>query len=168
MSFNHRRPSRVSTLAMISLPNFCRYRTLKSTLIATSIFGLLTLVFFALKPTTNQRADKGQSTSAERANPHSRQFFPDKSSTQASQIGASEFTSQLPLSFEANHGQTDRQVKFLARGRGYGLFLTATEAVFSLQHGARETSSALRMTLKNANRQARARGSNPLPGVANY
>ena len=25
---------------------------------------------------------------------------------------------KLPLSFEANHGQTDRRVRFLSRGRG--------------------------------------------------
>src|ERR1700691_4931918 len=40
---------------------------------------------------------------------------------------------QLPLSFESNHGQSDSQVKFLARGAGYTLFLTPDEAVFSLQ-----------------------------------
>ena len=31
---------------------------------------------------------------------------------------------KLPLSFEANRGQTDAQVKFIARGSGYSLFLT--------------------------------------------
>ena len=36
---------------------------------------------------------------------------------------------QLPLAFEANAGQTDAQVRFLARGSGYALFLTPTEAV---------------------------------------
>ena len=40
---------------------------------------------------------------------------------------------QLPLSFEANQGQSDAQVQFLARGRGYSLFLTATEAVLALR-----------------------------------
>ena len=30
----------------------------------------------------------------------------------------------VPLSFEANQGQTDSQVKFLSRGDGYSLFLT--------------------------------------------
>ena len=35
----------------------------------------------------------------------------------------------LPLFFEPNQGQTAPQVKFLARGSGYGLFLTADEAV---------------------------------------
>src|SRR5438128_12282193 len=42
---------------------------------------------------------------------------------------------KLPLSFETNHGQTDSQVQFLARGGGYTLFLTPTEAVLSL-HGS--------------------------------
>ncbi|MEO8076668.1 MAG: SBBP repeat-containing protein, partial [Acidobacteriota bacterium] len=34
--------------------------------------------------------------------------------------------------FETNVGQTDARVKFFARGNGYSLFLTDTEAVFSL------------------------------------
>src|ERR1039458_4813570 len=40
---------------------------------------------------------------------------------------------KLPLSFEANQGQTDSHVKFLSRGNGYSLFLTSTEAVLSLK-----------------------------------
>lgn len=43
---------------------------------------------------------------------------------------------KLPLSFEANYGQTDGRVKFLSRGRGYSLFLTGNEAVLSLQKSA--------------------------------
>ena len=35
----------------------------------------------------------------------------------------------LPLSFEANRGQVDDTVKFLSRGGGHSVFLTATEAV---------------------------------------
>ncbi len=35
---------------------------------------------------------------------------------------------KLPLSFEANRGQTDPQVRFLSRGPGYTLFLTRTGA----------------------------------------
>ena len=42
----------------------------------------------------------------------------------------------LPMFFEPNQGQTAPQVKFLARGAGYGLFLTADEAVLELQHPA--------------------------------
>ena len=40
---------------------------------------------------------------------------------------------RLPLGFEANQGQTDGQVKFLSRGRGYTMFLTQGEAVLSLR-----------------------------------
>ena len=39
---------------------------------------------------------------------------------------------RLPLSFEANQGQTDPQVKFTSRGQGYALFLTDSAAVLSL------------------------------------
>ena len=40
---------------------------------------------------------------------------------------------KLALSFEANQGQADARVKFLARGQGYVLFLTPSEAVLSLR-----------------------------------
>src|SRR5438034_655315 len=40
--------------------------------------------------------------------------------------------SSLPVAFEPNLGQTDPQVKYLARGNGYTLFLTSSEAVLSL------------------------------------
>jgi hypothetical protein len=40
---------------------------------------------------------------------------------------------KIPLSFEANGGQTDARVKFLSRGRGYTMFLTGNEAVLALQ-----------------------------------
>src|SRR5439155_18644506 len=54
---------------------------------------------------------------------------------------------ELPLSFEANHGQTDSRVKLLARGSGYTLFLTGDEAVLSLKSqnpGARSQESEAR------------------------
>jgi len=52
---------------------------------------------------------------------------------------------KLPLSFEVNQGQTDRQVKFLARGQGYTLFLTSQEAVLLLQksEGSRQQNGEL-------------------------
>jgi uncharacterized repeat protein (TIGR01451 family) len=40
----------------------------------------------------------------------------------------------LPMSFEANQGQTDARVKFLARGHGYALFLTGDRAVMAFPH----------------------------------
>lgn len=40
---------------------------------------------------------------------------------------------KIPMAFEANEGQTDAEVKFLSRGRGYSLFLTSTESVLVLR-----------------------------------
>ena len=34
---------------------------------------------------------------------------------------------KLPLSFEANQGQSEEKVKFLSRGHGYTLFLTSSQ-----------------------------------------
>ena len=42
------------------------------------------------------------------------------------------FQQRTPLQFEMNGGQTDESAKFLAHGKGYNLFLTATEAVLAL------------------------------------
>ena len=40
---------------------------------------------------------------------------------------------QVPLSFEANRGQTDPQVKFLTRGPGYSVFLTSGGMALTLR-----------------------------------
>ena len=37
-----------------------------------------------------------------------------------------------PLSFELNKGQTNSKVKFLSRGRGYGLFFTSNEVLLAI------------------------------------
>ena len=39
---------------------------------------------------------------------------------------------RIPLSFEANHGQADKPVKFVSKGGGYALFLTNSSAVLAL------------------------------------
>jgi hypothetical protein len=44
----------------------------------------------------------------------------------------SETYGQLPLHFEASRGQTHEDVRFLARGPGYSLYLTPGEAVLVL------------------------------------
>lgn len=80
---------------------------------------------------------------------------------------------QLPLIFEANQGQSDPEVKYLARGSGYGLFLTANQAVLTLRHsavGARKVSqsSVVRMTLEGASGKSAVSGVDELPGKSNY
>jgi hypothetical protein len=100
------------------------------------------------------------------------------SSASSSSLGSR--LSQLPLSFEANQGQTDARVQFLAHGAGYTLFLTPTAAVFSLPvpaatqaaAGTTPASSgmveALRMDLLGANPAASVVGQDQLPGRINY
>ncbi len=73
---------------------------------------------------------------------------------------------KLPLSFEANRGQTVRQVKFLARGPGYTLFLTGDAAILSLHR--EKTNAVLRMKLHGANAGAGVTGAGALPGKSNY
>jgi photosystem II stability/assembly factor-like uncharacterized protein len=87
----------------------------------------------------------------------------------------------LPVSFEANRGQTDSQVKFLFRGSSYNLYLTAKEAVMEFRaptnHSANAErhstnvnlpSSAVRMKLVGANACPRIVAMDELPGKSNY
>ncbi len=98
--------------------------------------------------------------------------------------------STLPLSFEANQGQVDGQVKFLVRGRAYTLFLTGDEAVVMLRShasgarnqesgpgglrqspsydGLRTDDSVLRLRLVGADFRSAITGADPLPGKAHY
>ncbi|KQY49338.1 hypothetical protein ASD14_14850 [Lysobacter sp. Root494] len=83
------------------------------------------------------------------------------------------------MSFEANRGQTDAQVRYFARGPGYGLFLTATEAVFTLQspgspaegqgrkREAHDT-AVLRMSLAGAREPGRIEGLEPQQAGSHY
>ena len=110
---------------------------------------------------------------------------------QAANLRVVERYGNLPLSFEANRGQTDSDVKFLSRGNGYSLFLTSTEAVLSLKkpgvrkgpqitqispialHSAPSVKSVdegavLRMKLVGANPKAEVSGLDELPGKSNY
>ena len=59
--------------------------------------------------------------------------LPPPSAPAAQRPRVAENYGKLPLSFEANTGQTNSAVKFLSRGRGYTLFLTSDEAVLELR-----------------------------------
>jgi hypothetical protein len=98
---------------------------------------------------------------------------------------------KLPLSFEANQGQSDPQVKFLSRGNGYALFLTDKAAVLSLTKADPTTkpdaplksgapfnqpnqtqnhtkTDVVRMELAGSQPRLRPQGTSQLPGKANY
>ncbi len=74
---------------------------------------------------------------------------------------------RLPLHFEPNQGLTEPQAKFIARGRGYTLLLSSTEAVLRLTDEA-SAPSVLRLKLVGANRKAKVTGLDELPGKSNY
>jgi Beta-propeller repeat len=94
----------------------------------------------------------------------------------------------LPLAFEANQGQTDPLVKYTARGNGYSVFLTASDAVFAItsaKHSAarpsripgthsqpqtteKVQSAAIDMRLVGGNLKPEIAAGNEVPGVINY
>jgi len=106
--------------------------------------------------------------------------------TTAASLIANETYGRLPLHFEANRGQTHEDVRFLARGPGYSLYLTAGEAVLVLArpnpdakrdaHSTperlntpeREAPVVVRMSLVGAAPKPRVSGLEELPGKANY
>src|ERR1017187_8284917 len=75
-----------------------------------------------------------------------------------------ESVGKLPLAFEANRGQTDPQVKFLARAKGYQAFLTANTTVLRIK-GADD--AVLAMTLKNAQASPKIEGQDRQVGLSN-
>ena len=106
--------------------------------------------------------------------------------TAATDVRVSESYGKLPLHFEANRGQTDKDVRFLSRGPGYNLYLTANEAVLVLSRPnadakrdarnaperldakAQTKPVALRISLVGAAHKAQVTGLDELPGKANY
>ncbi len=99
----------------------------------------------------------------------------DARAAAAVHVRAASNFARLPLSFEANRGQTDARVKFLSRGPGYTLFLTQQEAVFAFapparsgQANAKPRASALRLRFEGADSSAEVSGQDELPGKTNY
>jgi hypothetical protein len=112
------------------------------------------------------------------------------SNEQRSRVRAS--LAALPLAFEANQGQSDPQVKYMAKGNGYRLFLTSDEAVFAVRSSSRpatdhlspkfatmmrghhaaapreEKSAAIRMQFVGGNSHAQVTAGREMPGVINY
>ena len=85
--------------------------------------------------------------------------------------------SRIPLHFEANKGQVNESVQFLARGQGYNLYLTDGEATLVLSKpvtaqpfaGEQDpTYSMLHMQLLGANPGLTVVGQEKLPGIVNY
>jgi hypothetical protein len=151
---------------------------------ATAISFLLSLTLLGLVAVRNggrrpaARAASGTHTTLRQASAEA---------SQATKTQLIESYGKLPLSFEANQGQTDPRVKFISRGNGYSLSLTSNEAVLALSGGqARSDAEAgksasepgsesrdlkatvLRMKFAGAKAQPQVSGEGELPGKVNY
>lgn len=76
----------------------------------------------------------------------------------------------LPIAFEANQGQVDKNVRFLARSHGHHMFLTPSEAILTLMPRAAASMqpTVVRLTFVGKNDQPELEGVDRLPGVVNY
>jgi hypothetical protein len=74
----------------------------------------------------------------------------------------------LGVRFEANVGQTDSRVRFVARGSGHTLFLTDREAVLVIRNGVAGSRSVVRTSLVGASAAATPEGDGEVAGRVNY
>src|ERR1700731_899053 len=107
-------------------------------------------------------------------------FADSFTNTDCSRVAAARETyGKLPLSFEANRGQTEPPAQFLARGAGYSLFLTGNGTVFVVSRREKQAtnsalsrattkSAVLRMNLVGANSISTGEGMDEKAGKANY
>jgi len=147
------------------------------------VLAITALSLFVLSPAHRRSASRGASAASVASQPGA--------ATPAARLRVQAHYASLPLAFEQNQGQTDAQVKYMARGDGYILFLTANDAVFSLQspsaknsasitrggiapkknqqrHAAANDSAVVRMQLAGGNSGAKVSASDLLPGKSNY
>ncbi|GIK38103.1 MAG: hypothetical protein BroJett011_19360 [Chloroflexota bacterium] len=84
--------------------------------------------------------------------------------TAARKIAHSPVYSSLPLYFEANQGQTDRQVKFISRGVGYTMFLTPSGVTMVLDEASSAAAEDKEPGLRSVVKMSLI-GVNPNPGM---
>jgi hypothetical protein len=144
-----------------------------------SAAGVFVLLGCAFSAAAQAPAHTSAATGAAKAKSTAQQN--DVASPAAATSGA---YGDLPLSFEQNRGQTDSRVSYLARGRGYTLFLTPTKEVLALRRAIpspekrnpqtsaidppKRSRSVLQFELVGANNDAQASATDRLPRISNY
>ncbi|HZQ70286.1 MAG TPA: hypothetical protein VFA68_17290 [Terriglobales bacterium] len=77
-----------------------------------------------------------------------------------------------PISFEPNRGQAERDVKFVARGPGYVLYLTDRGTLLSLRQdvgvGERAVTGSIAVNLADSSHKSRLVALGALPGNSSY
>lgn len=140
-------------------------------LLRTSIRALTVICTVAWLPIGSSAVGVPAPSSVPRAGPA-------RSGTEASDVRTS-------LRFEENVGQTDEQVRYLARGPGLMLFLTDTDAVFAMAEPRSEKAASatrfdakrvpeplngrvVRMRMNGVHPRPAISAQSELPGVSNY
>jgi len=162
-----------------------RLGSLSPTLPVAALIGLA----FAVTSTAHSSAQTNKPSTAPIAPSRGAQSSSPAPSAPGKTQSLKENYGKLPISFEANRGQTEREVKFIAHGSGYELYLTKQEAVLALhepQQGSRDEKASpgaepasahrrpaskteiVRMQLRGADAGATSEGVDLLPGTANY
>jgi hypothetical protein len=153
---------------------------------------LVVAALFAASLAALSRAPRSDSTQPHATHPRFAASLL-QAAPRASKLSLASAYGNLPLRFEANRGQADPRVRFLARGAGSELFLTNHEAVLVLtkpafsnsepprsesaisaifpnlaKPRASRESAALRFSLVGANSAAQVSGLDALSGATNY
>jgi hypothetical protein len=87
---------------------------------------------------------------------------PESQTDIAGSLSAGLHNLSLPLSFEANHGQTNESVAFVSRNAGFDVFAADAGPVISLP------SAGVTIDLAGANPSPSIHGESQLPGIVNY
>ena len=151
--------------------------------------GLLAILALVLSVQMHRRGHSSQLVASSQMAPSMQPVTPVSAAQKEDMTRA---YGTLPLGFEANQGQTAPEVRYLAHGQGYQVFLTNQEAVLTLrQPAAAATKSSLkgasvlptragrkvhvaakapvlRVHFDGANPAAEIAGTRQLPGKTNY
>ena len=87
------------------------------------------------------------------------------------QMGLQANMAEIPLSFIANAGQADANVRFMVRAGKHTVFFTPQEVVFAASEkteGEDTRSSVVRLRFSGASGEVKVEGEKPLPGVTNF
>lgn len=95
-------------------------------------------------------------------------LFPADSTNTPQQTRVLSTYGRLPLAFEANHGQVDPNVKFVAHGAGYAVLLKTREIVVTPPGVSTGAGGAVRMRFLGTNSSSEVIGEEELPGKSNY
>ncbi|HEX8247774.1 MAG TPA: SBBP repeat-containing protein [Pyrinomonadaceae bacterium] len=131
-------------------------------LISAAAFNFISPAIYALNVSIKKYKSGEQSRTFSQKSP------PQNDS--AKTAAAVESLNKMPLSFEENLGQFEKEVRFVSQNPQRTLFLTASAAaVFSFQSpDAEEKFSVLRMKLSRANKNPKLKGIEANPAKINY